>query len=134
MHPDRAPRPRRLAGRCGGSTDGYMAVDALVAMTILASTIVFALAAAHQGLRASRTGLEVRQANDLLAFLLETTGDAAGVVEGQTKQFLWRLAVDEPIPSSAAASLCTHTVTLTSRRTAKTYAARTAEVCPTASP
>jgi hypothetical protein len=109
-----------------------MAVDALVAMAMLASTIVFALAAGHQALHASRAGLEVRQANDLLTYILENSRDAASVTTGATDIFLWRLNVDEPLPSAAAATLCAHAVTVTSRRTSKTYAARTTEICPAA--
>jgi hypothetical protein len=115
------------------TSDGYMAVDALVALTIFASTIVFALAAAHQGLRASRSGLEVRQANDLLTYLLESSRDASAVADGQTDAFLWHLAVGDPLPSAAAASLCVHQVTLTSLHSRKTYVARTTEICPAAS-
>jgi hypothetical protein len=109
-----------------------MAVDALVAMTILASTIVFGLAAAHQGLRAARAGLEVREANDLLKFILENSHSATGLTTGQTDLFNWQLAVSDPVASAAAASLCGHEALLTSRRSLKTYLARTDEICPTA--
>jgi hypothetical protein len=118
-------------GNFAGS-DGYMAVDALVATTMLASTIVFALAAGHQALDASRAGLEVRQADDLLTYIVENSRDAAGVTTGATDTFLWRVAVDPPIPSAAAASLCAHAVTVTSRRTSKSYGVATTEICPAA--
>lgn len=111
--------------------DGYMAVDALVAVTILAATVVFALAASHQGLRASRAGLEARQANDLIRYIAENSRETSGVVDGATPLFTWRLAVDDAVPSAAAESLCRHIITVTSRRTARSYVAGTDEICPT---
>lgn len=111
--------------------DGYMAVDALVAVTILAATVVFALAASHQGLRASRAGLEVLQANDLIRYIAENSRDTSGIVDGSTPLFTWRLAVDDALPSAAAASLCGRLITVTSRRTARSYQVRTSEICPT---
>jgi hypothetical protein len=138
-----ARRPRRRAAQVGPYTsrrnfrprmcadsDGYMAVDALVAMTMLASTIVFALSAGHQALDASRAGLEVRQARDLLTYIVENSRDAEGATAGRTDAFVWRLAVDPPLPSAAAESLCAHAVTVTSLRTAKSYGVATAEICP----
>jgi len=107
-----------------------MATDALVAMTILVSMIIVALGAAHQGLRASRAGLEVRQANDLLKYVVENAHGATGVTTGQTDLFTWRLAVGDPIPSATMASLCDLDVSLVSRRSLKTYGVRTNEICP----
>ena len=111
-----------------------MAVDALIAMTILASTVVLALQASVNGLKSARAGLELRQANDLLRFIVENTFDKSGFSQGQTAQFRWSLSVGDPQPTTAAASLCAHLVQVTSIRSAKTYQIQTEEICPTPSP
>jgi hypothetical protein len=108
-----------------------MAVDALVALTILSSTIVFALAATEQGQHAARSALEMRRAGDLLTYVAETSRTASGVVSGQTDAFLWRVNIDDPLPSSASESMCAHRVTVTSRLTDRSYSLRTDEICPT---
>jgi hypothetical protein len=113
----------------GGRESGYAAIDALVALTLLASTLVFGIAGADQGLRAARAGLEVRQANDLIQHLLEASRAGQQSSSGMTALFAWELVVDGPVKSASAASLCTRTVTVRHLRTHRAYSARTDEIC-----
>ncbi|WP_312165803.1 hypothetical protein [Phenylobacterium sp.] len=111
------------------ATDGYAAVDALVAMTILASTIAASLTAAHQGQRIAQASLEVRQATALMQDLLDGAGDLAGVDEGRSAQFVWRRVVDESAQAAGVATLCKHSVLVTHRVTGRVYRAATERVC-----
>lgn len=109
---------------------GYVSIDALVALTLLASTLVFGISGADQGLRAARAGLEVRQANDLIQHLLEASRAGQGTSNGATPQFAWTLIIEAPVKSASAASLCMHTVTVRNLRTKRNYSAQTDEICP----
>lgn len=114
--------------------DGYAAVDALVALMILASTIVFALAAVHVGRQAADAALEARQSTQLLEEVLESAPGAPGESSARDRRFAWRLTVEEPVLVAGPAALCRHDATVTALATGRRYRLATARICPSGDP
>ena len=77
-------RPGPAAGQ-----GGFAAVDALVAVTILSSSLALSLAAAQIGARAGQTAGETRDAELLLRDGLERTAGQAGVWHGRDQGLDW---------------------------------------------
>lgn len=86
----------------GRGQDGFAAVDALVAVTILSSSLALSLMAAQVGTRASRSAGETRDAELLLRERLEGTAGQAGVWSGHDQGLDWRV---EAHATGAAPSL-----------------------------
>lgn len=128
------PRGRRAcsSARSGTSAEksgGYAAVDALIAMFILGSTVVFSIAAAQQGMRAAALAREIREADLLTQSILANTTGTTASTTGRRSGFAWSLDVGEPLHSYGAAALCTHKVTMQSVTSRRTYVTATDEVC-----
>lgn len=70
---------------------GFAAVDALVAVTILSSSLALSLTAAQIGARASRTADETRDAELLLRSRLESTSDQTGLWRGHDNALAWQV-------------------------------------------
>ena len=70
---------------------GFAAVDALVALMILAITITLSLRAVETAKRAATSADEMRQATQVMRGLLEAPLAKRGVQTGQTAAFDWRL-------------------------------------------
>lgn len=109
--------------------EGYVAVDALVALTILTSTIVFALSAVQQGARVARSALEVREASAELQEAMQWT--RAGVSGGQvsTHAFSSRVELSPPTQMVAGIGLCRRTVVVVSAQSGRPYYASTNAIC-----
>lgn len=75
----------------GRGQDGFAAVDALVAVTILSSSLALSLMAAQIGGRASRSAAETRDAEMLLRDRLESTAGRSGVWTGRDRGLDWRI-------------------------------------------
>lgn len=75
----------------GGDQGGFAAVDALVAVTILSSTLALSLMAAQIGGRASRSAAETHDAEMLLRGKLEATAGQPGVWSGRDLGLDWRV-------------------------------------------
>ena len=114
---------------CSGS-DGYAAIDTLVALTVLSSTLVFAIAAGHVGRQAARAALEARQARAVLMAAMERAPAEPGVTDAQGGGFAWRLTVREPVLVAGATALCRRDATATALATARRYDLSTAVICP----
>ncbi|WP_165189883.1 hypothetical protein [Caulobacter soli] len=71
--------------------EGFAAVDALVAVTILSSSLALSLMAVQVGARASRSAGETRDAELLLRERLESTTGEAGVWSGHDQGLDWRV-------------------------------------------
>ena len=95
---------RQEPGPFGGQ-GGFAAVDALVAVTILSSSLALSLMAAQTGARASRTAGETRDAELLLRDRLEGTASQAGVWRGRAQGLDWRVeaAFSQTDPAHRAA-------------------------------
>lgn len=119
----------RALGAADGA-EGYAAVDALVALMILASTLVCAVSATHGSRLAADAALQLRRANELSAYLLETSPSEPGATSGEVDGFAWRREVTEPIETFGPGAICERRVVLTSLRDQRRFSARTNAVCP----
>jgi hypothetical protein len=108
---------------------GYAAVDALVALTIFATVIVFSIASVHLSLQASRAALERREAMSLLGVLGGRPFGGAAELKGQTAPFTWQVVDDRPEPVSGAGAVCQRRAVATAQRTHRTYELVTTGVC-----
>ncbi len=109
---------------------GFAAVDALVAVTILSSSLALSLTAAEIGLRASRTAAETRDAEMILRGGLESTAGQAGAWSGQARGMTWRVEAH----FADAASLrrggpCARTASVKATGGGRTYRMTTMDAC-----
>jgi hypothetical protein len=111
---------------------GFAAVDALVALMILAATITLSLRAVETARRAALGADEMRQATQMLRGLLDTPVAPPGALAGQTPVFLWRVETraGAAIPGAAGATICARAASVTSRRDGRRFALDGAEICP----
>ena len=123
-------RPRLKPGyHC---QDGYAAVDALVALMILASTLVCAVSATHGSRMVADAALELRKANDLASYLLETSPKTPSETTGAADGFTWTRTVADPVDIYGAGAICERRVVLIGRRDKRRFEARTSAVCAAA--
>jgi hypothetical protein len=118
----------------GRDQEGFAAVDALVAVTILSSSLALSLMAAQVGGRASRSAAETRDAEMLLRRNLEATAGQAGVWTGRDQGLDWR--VEAHVYAAAAtpagpARLAAPCVRSASAKAAggRTYRLATVDIC-----
>ena len=110
---------------------GFAAVDALVALMILAITITLSLRAVETAKRAATSADEMRQATQVMRGLLEAPLAKRGVQTGQTVAFDWRLETRtgaSPV-GAPGALICDRVASVTARRTGRRYGLRTSEIC-----
>lgn len=120
-------RPRGAALR---EQDGYAAVDALVALMILAAVLVSSITATHGSREAADLALEFRRASEMSAYLLETAPAEPGQTSGQSADFAWTRTVSEPVGTFGSGAICERRVVLTGARDNRRFEARTNAVCP----
>lgn len=108
---------------------GYAAVDALVALAILTTAIVFSVTTIHTTRRAANATLEARRSNELLQALLQRAPSEPSTNEARAGGFLWQVVVHDPVLSSGAVALCTHDASVTSIATGRRYRLSTAKIC-----
>lgn len=118
--------------RDGPSHAGYVAVDALVALMIFASTLIYSISATHGSRQAADLALEYRKANELAGYLLETAPTAPGHTAGSADGFTWTRVVAEPVDTFGPGAICERHVVLTGVRDGRVFEARTNAVCPAA--
>jgi len=107
---------------------GYAAVDALVAATILTSTMIFAIEAGYAARHAGQAAFEVRRASSLLRYLMQTDGPPTS---GQTGGFKWDVSTSQaPEMTSASLPTCDREVNATSITTGRRYHLQTDIFCP----
>jgi hypothetical protein len=109
---------------------GFAAVDALVAVTILSSSLALSLTAAEIGARASRTAGETRDAELMLRGSLEVTAGRIGVWTGRVPGLTWRVEAHRSGDAVAQrAGPCVRTASATSIRSGRTYHIATVDTC-----
>lgn len=113
----------------GRGQDGFAAVDALVAVTILSSSLALSLMAAQVGTRASRSAGETRDAELLLRERLESTAGRAGVWSGRDQSLDWR--VEAHISDAGPARQAAPCVRVASAKavSGRTYRLATVDTC-----
>jgi hypothetical protein len=116
------PGPRR-------GQDGFAAVDALVAVTILSSSLALSLMAAQVGMRASRSADETRDVELLLRERLEGTVGRAGAWSGHDQGLDWRIEAHvADTTSSGRAAPCVRTASAKAA-SGRTYRIATVDTC-----
>lgn len=108
---------------------GFAAVDALMALTILAITIAFAINAVSVGQRAARAASETRKAEVLMVALLDAPTRQPGVYRGTGSDMAWTVTVT-PRLGQMSPMLCDTKVEVAGRTSRRTYQLATAETCP----
>jgi hypothetical protein len=115
----------------GGSSDGFAAVDAMVALMILATTLVLAIGAAETARRTAVAAEETRRATTLLRYLLDTAPPAVGGQSGRANGFSWQVDVRQAAPTSVpGAILCDRIADLVSEKSGRRFRLETAAICP----
>ncbi len=105
---------RTAPGGSAESSGGFAAVDALVALTILATTIALALQAADSARKVAAAALQTRRAETLLQALALTDPGQVGEWNGRAQGFDWRVTVAEaPVdPGAPGLRTCTRSADL----------------------
>jgi hypothetical protein len=109
--------------------EGYALVDALVALLIFAIAMAFSLQAGRQARLAADQAREVREAQVLLAHLIETGPSRFEDAMGATGGFTWRIetrltGAEQPI------AICHRQVAIRNARTQRAYQLATLGSCP----
>jgi hypothetical protein len=112
---------------------GYVAVDAMVALLIVALTVILSLTVAERAGRAAQLAQDTRQADSLLRDLLVSGPRSLQMVSGVTGGYQWSIetqitGADRPI------EVCRRFVQIASPAPVRRYWASTMEPCPIASP
>lgn len=111
---------------------GYAAIDALVALMILASVLVCAVSAIHTSRTAAEMAFQTRQANELSGYLLETSPTTPGQTSGEAAGFSWTRVVAEPVNTFGPSAICERHVVLKELRDKRVFEAWSNAVCPAA--
>ena len=111
---------------------GFAAVDALVALTILAVTISLVLGAVSIARRAAQMALETRQADQILQSALLVAPPTPGSASGRSADFTWRVVTEAEAGEVRWPNrqLCRRTANLQAVASGRRYALATAEICP----
>jgi len=126
---DRRPAAVSRRARHEDSRAGYALTDALVAMLILAVTLITSLGALGQARRAAAVAWEVRRADTLIAHLIEAAPHRYAASAGTSDGFAWLVettatGADRPV------AVCRRAVSLENGRSGRLYRAATLEACP----
>ncbi len=109
-----------------------MAVDALVAVTILSLSLALSLTAVQIGVRASRAAAETRDAELILRGQLELTAGRRGVWSGRDQGLDWRIEA-RPADSDSGrvgqTGPCVRTASAKAVRTNRVYRLATVDTC-----
>lgn len=116
------------------SREGFAAVDAIVALSILAVTIMFSLQAGFTALRVARSAAETRAATRLLRYTLALPTTLPRV--GSTEAFNWRLDVhrDDSARKGQGVAICVRRAHAVSRTSGKHFRSERLQVCSFAVP
>jgi hypothetical protein len=117
----------------GAATQGYVVVDALVALTILGMTLSLSLVAADRATRAARLAQEIRLADALLRDVLVSGPRSLRPLSGVTSGYAW--TVETQVTSAERPiEVCRRYVQLTALSSSRRYWASTFETCPAEEP
>lgn len=118
-------RPKTLNARKAG----FAAVDALVAVTVLASSLSLSLVAAEVAARAARASAETRTAELLLRGLIDPLDGEPRPLSGAAAGLVWRLEVAPIVPVAGKAAPCALTASAEARSSGRRYEIRTLTLC-----
>lgn len=106
-------------------------MDAVVALTILATSIALVLQNAGTAKHLAEAARETEDARTLGMFLLETAPGAPGVTTGRSGAFAWAMSVTTAsVAPFAQVRLCRRRVEVTALATTRRYVMATSSICP----
>lgn len=119
-----------MMGACGtaDATDGFAAVDALVALVILSATIAFAIQSTTTARRAAVAARETAGADVLIRHLLDGPMSSGA---GRSDLFAWRVDTVPDLTDGTAQGpkLCRRSAELSAIRTGRRYRGSTLTPC-----
>lgn len=125
--------PRGWLHFADDAESGFVAVDALVALAILSTTVALSIRTADTAWRTSDLAVETRNAQAVLEQALEYPAASPGSVSGRSGAFDWKVVIS-PMPLPAGASqadrLCQHFVEVRAGDSRRTFHASTVKACP----
>lgn len=113
----------------GEGQGGFAAVDALVAVTILSSSLALSLMATQIAARASRMAGETHDAELLLRDILERTAGQAGVWRGRDQGLDWDAEAQVPRTSPGRRAEPCLRVAQARATSGRTYRIATVDIC-----
>ena len=110
---------------------GFAAVDALMALTILAMTMALAFQAMISARGLAERAAETRRAAALLQYLMDSDIGTIGERAGMTDRFSWKLAVSlvPADPAAPAVRSCDRSAEVRALRSQRRYRLSTTEFC-----
>ncbi|MDR3509242.1 MAG: hypothetical protein P4L64_15215 [Caulobacteraceae bacterium] len=120
-----------MAPREAEAEAGFAAVDALVALMILATTIILSLGAVSIARRASANAVEARRAEQLLRGLIDSAPHRVSAASGRQGGFDWRVDIraDAGAALPAGVSLCQRSAQVRAEGSGRRYALAGSELC-----
>jgi hypothetical protein len=112
------------------ASPGFAAVDALVALAVLATTVALSLTAADTARRAAALAGETRGAEVLMRRLVYAPAEALGVRTGRTRDFAWSVRLAAEPSTAPEIPACRRRVEVTGLGSGRTYAGSMLEPCP----
>ena len=111
---------------------GFALVDALVALTIFATTLTLALGAETVGRKLAASAQGTRAAAAMLDYLIGQPLGSLGEKSGSDHDLTWRvgLADDGRAAGTLNFDLCRQTASVTLKASARTFSAATLAPCP----
>ncbi len=107
---------------------GFGTVDAIMALMVLAITISMTLAAGTVAAKLSRAAIEAREADQILAYLINDENTQAVSSSGNSGKFAWTLTV-EPLAQSDL-RVCRRSAEVRATHSQKSYRLVLDEACP----
>lgn len=123
--PRRAPAPR--------AADGFAAVDALAALSIISVSTIAGLAVVQQAEKVAGRAAEVRRAHTLMDFLLAAAPRSFESASGAEDEFSWRVET-APVGADRPVAICRRAIVVQSLASGRVYDTATLETCPEPTP
>lgn len=129
-HPHICDIARRLWRRLSHADHGYVAVDAIVALLIVALATILSLQAVRSAYQAVATASEYKRAQILIAYVMDTGPRSFTPANGAADGFTWQL-VTQATGFERPVAVCRRALSVRAEKSARTYQASTREICPT---
>ena len=112
--------------------EGFAAIDAVVALAILTTTIILSLGAAGTAARLFAAAAETSQAKGELGYLLDSGPRAIGLASGEGAGFSWQIRTEpEQGMRLGQAQICRRAATVRSQASGRRYSLVSTAICPT---
>jgi len=133
------PVARRVTSACNGLAilprhhrscdEGFLALDALIGLSILSISLALTLNALGVSRRLADAGMELRRAKQFAVQLCQANGPATAT-SGVSSGFRWTLEVSADPLSGPSPRLCRRHARLVSLKTARIFEASATQICP----